>query len=56
MIEFDVKCRSCQKGITLGVRDAQARAFFEQYGALCESCDPPGYRPTPIWQAQLAGR
>ena len=38
MIEFDVKCLSCQKLITLRVRDAQARRFFEEKGALCEHC------------------
>ena len=38
MIEFDVKCLSCKKLITLRVRDAQARVFFEEKGALCEGC------------------
>ncbi len=33
MIEFDVKCPSCKKLITLRVRDAQARMFFEEKGA-----------------------
>src|SRR5262249_20275535 len=38
MIEFDVKCRSCKKLITLRVRDAQVRVFFEEKGALCGEC------------------
>ena len=38
MIEFDVKCLSCRKLITLRVRDAQARVLFEEKGALCEDC------------------
>ena len=43
MIEFDVKCSSCKKLITLRVRDAQARVFFEEKGALCADC----YRVRP---------
>ena len=43
MIEFDIKCLSCKKLITLRVRDAQARVFFEEKGALCEDC----YKVTP---------
>jgi len=45
MIEFDVKCSSCKKLITLRVRDAQARAFFEEKGALCANCYRVGPQP-----------
>ena len=38
MIEFDLECLSCRKLITLRVRDAQARRFFEVKGALCVHC------------------
>jgi hypothetical protein len=38
VIEFDVKCMSCKKLITLRVRDEQSRVFFEKNGALCEAC------------------
>ena len=47
MIEFDVKCLGCKKVITLGVRDEQARAFFEENGALCEACYKVAPRPAP---------
>ena len=47
MIEFDVKCLSCQKLITLRVRDAQARMFFEDKGARCEECYKVGPQPAP---------
>ena len=47
MIEFDVKCPSCKKLITLRVRDAQARVFFEEKGALCEECHRVGPQPAP---------
>ncbi|HYB41283.1 MAG TPA: hypothetical protein VEL75_05900 [Candidatus Methylomirabilis sp.] len=46
MIDFDIKCRKCEKPLTLRVRDDQARAFFEQHGALCEVCHMPGNRPS----------
>lgn len=48
MIEFDAKCLSCSKLITLLVRDEQARAFFEEKGALCEACYEASHRPAPI--------
>ena len=47
MIEFDIKCLSCKKLITLRVRDAQARVFFEEKGALCGDCYKVGPRPAP---------
>lgn len=47
MIEFDVKCLSCKKLITLRVRDAQAQVFFEEKGALCEDCYKRGPQPAP---------
>ncbi len=47
MIEFDVKCSSCKKLITLRVRDAQARVFFEEKGALCADCYRVRPRPAP---------
>ena len=47
MIEFDVRCLSCKKVITLRVRDAQARVFFEEKGALCEDCYKGGPQPAP---------
>jgi hypothetical protein len=47
VIEFDVKCLSCKKLITLRVRDAQARMFFEEKGALCEDCYNVGPQPAP---------
>ena len=43
MMEFDVKCRRCEKPMTLRVRDARARASFEKDGALCQACYKPGY-------------
>jgi hypothetical protein len=45
MIEFDVKCRRCKKLITLQVRDARARVFFEEKGALCDDCYKVGPQP-----------
>lgn len=51
MIEFDVKCRKCRKRITLGVRDEQARAFFETCGALCEGCYGSGAEAGPVRRA-----
>ena len=47
MIEFDVRCLSCKKLITLRVRDAHARVFFEEKGALCEDCYKVGPHPAP---------
>ena len=47
MIEFDVECLSCQKLITLRVRDAQARRFFEDKGAFCEHCYAVRPQPAP---------
>ena len=51
MIEFDVKCGSCKKPITLRVRDEQSRSFFEGNGAFCEVCYKPGYLPALIRRA-----
>ena len=48
MIEFDVKCRSCGKPITLRVRDDQSRVFFEKHGALCEACHAAAERVAPF--------
>jgi hypothetical protein len=45
MIDFDITCGKCGKPMTLRVRDEEARALFEQHGALCEACDEPGFRP-----------
>ncbi len=47
MVEFDVKCRGCQKPITLRVRDEEGRRILEKDGALCEACYEPGYQPVP---------
>ena len=48
MIEFDAKCWSCEKPITLRVHDEQSRSFFEQHGAFCEVCYKPGYQTAPL--------
>jgi len=45
MVEFDVKCRECQKPITLRVRDEEVQRILETDGALCEACYEPGYQP-----------
>jgi hypothetical protein len=54
MIEFDVKCRSCGKPMTLRVRDDQSRVFFEKYGVLCEACYAPGERRAPFRDVRRA--
>jgi len=51
MIEFDVKCGSCKKPITLRVRDEQSRSFFEGNGAFCEVCYKPGCPPALVRRA-----
>lgn len=48
MIEFAITCRRCGKLITLRVRDESQRRFFEDAGALCQTCYEPLRRPVPV--------